>query len=289
VPARRTPAITPTLDPFIRREQGDTDMSNSTISRANDRIVRTAQDVAGLGTILGVWAHPDDEVYLSAGVMAAAAAAGNRVVVVTATRGERGTDDPARWPPARLAEVRVRELAASLAVLDGGRGRIEHRYLGEHTGRCYLDGELAHGRSGPAVAELAGIVDEVAPDTILTFGPDGMTGHPDHRAVSAWTDRAVRAATWHGARVLHAVVTAGYHRDFSGMLESIDGGGDAFPAVARRHLAVDVVLRSGALQRKLAALDAHATQVGPLQRMLGDDGYRLLVEGEWFRAAGLRS
>lgn len=266
-------------------------MSNATITspRGVDRIVRTAEDVPGLGTILGVWAHPDDEVYLSAGVMAAAASAGNRVVVVTATRGEHGTDDPARWPPARLAEVRVQELAASLAVLDGGGldgGRIEHHYLGDRTGRCYLDGELAHDRSGPAVAELAGIVDEVAPDTILTFGPDGMTGHPDHRAVSAWTDRAVREAAWTGGRVLQAVVTADYHRRFGSMLEPIDGGDDAFPAVARRHLAVDLVLRSSALERKLAALDAHTSQVGPLQRLLGADGYRRLVEGEWFRAAG---
>lgn len=262
-------------------------MSNATITshRGVDRIVRTAGDVAGLGTILGVWAHPDDEVYLSAGVMAAAAAAGNRVVVVTATRGERGTDDPALWPPARLAEVRARELAASLAVLDSGRGRIEHHFLGERTGGGYLDGELAHGRSEHAVAELAGIIDDVAPDTILTFGPDGMTGHPDHRAVSAWTDRAVREATWGGGRVLHAVVTAAYHRHFGSMLESIDGGDDAFPAVPRRHLAVDLVLRSTALGRKLAALDAHASQVGPLQRMLGNDGYRRLAEGEWFRAA----
>lgn len=266
-------------------------MGNSTITRGVDRIVRTAGDVAGLGTILGVWAHPDDEVYLSAGVMAAAAAAGSRVVVVTATRGERGTDDPIRWPPARLAEVRDRELAASLEVLDGGglddgRGRIEHRYLGDHSGRCYLDGELASGRSAPAVDELAGIVDEIRPDTILTFGPDGMTGHPDHRAVSAWTDRAVREATRSGARVLHAVVTSAYHRHFGHLLESVDGGDDAFPAVARRHLAVDMVLRSNDLRRKLAALDAHASQVGPLQHLLGDDGYRLLVQGEWFAAAG---
>lgn len=264
-------------------------MSNPTITRGVDRIVRTAEGVAGLGTILGVWAHPDDEVYLSAGVMAAAADAGNRVVVVTATRGERGTDDPARWPPARLAEVRVRELAASLAVLDGGRARIEHRFLGERAGRSYLDGELANGRAEPAVAELAGIVDEVAPDTILTFGPDGMTGHPDHRAVSAWTDRAVREVTRSGARVLHAVVTSAYHRHFGHLLESIDGADDAFPAVARRHLAVDLVLRSSDLERKVASLDAHASQVGPLQRMLGEDGYRLLVEGEWFAAADRRS
>lgn len=260
--------------------------TSTTPRRGADAIVRTAEGVAGLGTVLGVWAHPDDEVYLSAGVMAAAAAAGNRVVVVTATRGERGTDDPRRWPPARLADVRSRELATSLAVLDGDAGRIEHRYLGERAACWFLDGHLARGGSEQAVEELAAVVDEVAPDTVLTFGPDGMTGHPDHRAVSAWTDRAVRESAWTGGRVLHAVVTAGYRRRFGSLLESIDGGDDAYPAVPRRHLAVDLVLCSTDLDRKLAALGAHASQVGPLQRRLGTDGYRLLVEGEWFRAPG---
>ena len=60
-----------------------------------------------LGTILGVWAHPDDDIYLSAGLMAVAAAAGERVVDVTATRGEGGSMDDERWPPARMAEVRT--------------------------------------------------------------------------------------------------------------------------------------------------------------------------------------
>ena len=49
------------------------------------------------GTLLGVWAHPDDEAYLSGGLMAAATGAGRRVVVVTATYGELGTSDPERW------------------------------------------------------------------------------------------------------------------------------------------------------------------------------------------------
>jgi LmbE family N-acetylglucosaminyl deacetylase len=56
-----------------------------------------AEVVAGLGTIVGVWAHPDDEAYLSGGLMAAAGDAGSRVVCVTATRGERGTPDPEAW------------------------------------------------------------------------------------------------------------------------------------------------------------------------------------------------
>jgi hypothetical protein len=49
-------------------------------------------------TLLGVWAHPDDEAYLSAGLLASAVDAGWRVVVATATRGEIGTDDPEGCP-----------------------------------------------------------------------------------------------------------------------------------------------------------------------------------------------
>jgi LmbE family N-acetylglucosaminyl deacetylase len=43
-----------------------------------------------LGTVLGVWGHPDDEAYLSAGLMMRALTNGHRVVCVTATRGEAG-------------------------------------------------------------------------------------------------------------------------------------------------------------------------------------------------------
>ena len=78
---------------------------------------RTITDAARLGTVLGIWAHPDDEAFLSAGLMAAARDAGQRVVCVTATLGEYGTSDPGSWPPTRMARVRERELQASLAAL----------------------------------------------------------------------------------------------------------------------------------------------------------------------------
>ncbi len=54
------------------------------------------------GTILSVWAHPDDETYLAGGLMAAARDRGQRVVCASASAGEHGTDDPATWPPDRL-------------------------------------------------------------------------------------------------------------------------------------------------------------------------------------------
>ena len=89
------------------------------------------------GTILSIWAHPDDETYLAAGIMATAVDNGDRVVCVSATAGEHGTADPIVWPPARLGQVRRWEANAAMAVL----GVTEHRFLG------YEDGTLAGRRS----------------------------------------------------------------------------------------------------------------------------------------------
>src|SRR5689334_4399649 len=133
----------------------------------------TSTDVAELGTIVGIWAHPDDEAYLSGGLMALARDNGQRVVCVTATRGELGTPDPAAWPPDRLAAERTRELANCLAVLGVG----EHHWLG------YGDGECAGVDPDAAAARLGDLIGDVRPDTVLTFGPDGITGHPDHCTV----------------------------------------------------------------------------------------------------------
>ena len=104
-------------------------MSQSLMSLST---ARTITDAARLGTVLGIWAHPDDEAFLSAGLMAAARDAGQRVVCVTATLGEHGTSDPGSWPPNRMARVRERELQASLAAL----GVTEHHLLGLTDGTC---------------------------------------------------------------------------------------------------------------------------------------------------------
>ena len=78
-----------------------------------------------VGTLLAVFAHPDDEAYLVGGLMAIAADAGRRVVCVTATRGERGfPDDDPRSLDERIA-VREAEMAACLDVL----GVLEHHWL----------------------------------------------------------------------------------------------------------------------------------------------------------------
>lgn len=211
-------------------------------------------DVADLGTILSVWAHPDDETYLAGGVMAAAAERGQRVVCVSATAGEHGTDDTATWPPERLRAVRRWEAAAAMAVL----GVAEHHLLGLPDGRVAESEE--EGR-----AAIGRLIDEVAPDTILTFGPDGVTFHPDHLAVhrmvtEAWEERA------RPSRLLYAAETADHLRRFRRYYEEagIYMAGLRPVGVPTSALAVQTMLRGRDLDRKLTALRAMATQTGPV-------------------------
>ncbi|MFC8043009.1 PIG-L deacetylase family protein [Nocardia sp. NPDC057353] len=219
----------------------------------------------GTGPVFGIWAHPDDEVYLSGGLMAAARAAGRRVVCVTATRGEHGTDDPERWPPERLAAIRDAELTASLAAL----GVTEHHQLGLPDGNCVRQPFDA------VVARLAGIVAEVRPEVVLTFGPDGFTGHPDHRMVSAWAEAARNRAA-PNARLLFARVTAEFADtwrhlyDRLGMFASDDLPWRAAPD----RVAVRLRLDDAAADRKLVALRAQASQTAQLTALLGEETMR---------------
>ncbi|GIE95630.1 PIG-L deacetylase family protein [Paractinoplanes rishiriensis] len=218
-----------------------------------------------LGTVLGIWAHPDDEVYLSGGLMATARAAGDRVVCVTATLGEHGTGDPQRWPPDRLARTRAVELRASLAAL----GVDEHRLLGLPDGDC-------PGQPFEEVSDrIAAIVDEVRPDTILTFGPDGFTGHADHRTVSAWATTA-HAKSKSRARLLYATSTDEFAEQWQHVYDRlpvfIDGAEPLRTPVDK--LAVHLKLDEETADRKLAALRCQATQTAGVVALLGEDTMR---------------
>lgn len=231
---------------------------------------------AHAGSLLGIWAHPDDEAFLSAGLMARARAEGERVVVATATRGERGTADPDRWPPERLAPLREVEQARSLGAL----GVTEHRWLDHH------DGELARVRRSAAVAQVADLIDEVRPDTVVTFGPDGMTGHDDHRTVSAWVTQAWRE-TGRTSRLWYATLTPSFHRRWGRLNDEVGlwFDGSRPPATRPRDLAARVVFDEELVERKYAALRAHASQLDGLVAMVGEERFRRWWAHESFVAA----
>ena len=243
-------------------------------ARAGGRLtIRTTHDAAALGVVLGVWAHPDDETYLSSGLMALARRAGSRVVCVTATRGEHGTDDPARWPPPRLARTRTYELAAAMAVL----GVDEHRWLDLE------DGTLADVDPGVGAELVAGLLADVQPDTIVSFGADGMTGHPDHRAVAAWVHAAWQRSAAR-PRLLQATTTAAFADEFAELHLAMGVFDEGLPVRASDHeIAVEVQLDEALADLKLAALRAQATQVQPVLEAIGPDGLRRWWRTETFR------
>lgn len=225
---------------------------------------------ADLGTILGIWAHPDDEAYLMAGTAMLAMAHGSKVACVTATAGEAGeTADEATWPQRRLADIRRNEVAASLAIL----GITDHEWWQLPDGRL---AEVA-ADSGPDLALRA--IERVQPDTILTFGTDGMTGHPDHVAVGDW---AVEAADRSGRviRVLAATKEPNWYDEFPDITEIV------FPVGGPVTAPVDVTLRvelpDRVIDRKLDALRAQASQTTGLQQLMGQAAYRKWLRTEYW-------
>jgi LmbE family N-acetylglucosaminyl deacetylase len=231
-------------------------------------------DPAELGTIVGVWAHPDDEAYLTGGIMAAAVANGQRVVCITATRGELGVTDETRWPAHQLAEIRTAELDACLDAL----GVTEHLWLDLPDGGC---ADIA---DDDGVARLADLFADVQPDTIITFDATGQTGHPDHMAVSRWATAAGRKAA-PGARILHATKTPAWNADFFAEIDAsvvmmVDG---MLPAETDpSDLAVHVTLDERALAQKMRALRCQVSQIDPLIEQFGEPMMRQLNREEFF-------
>jgi LmbE family N-acetylglucosaminyl deacetylase len=236
-------------------------------------VIRDASGVAELGTILGIWAHPDDEAYLSGGLMALARDKGSRVVCVTATRGELGTPDPVAWPPDRLATERAAELARCLDIL----GVSEHHWLG------YRDGACAAVPAPDAVARLCDVIADVRPDTVLTFGSDGITGHPDHQTVSAWTADAFDRSAPAGARLLHATFADRRAARWSEFNASLGAFAPGYPiATPAERLAVDLVLDPNTAARKVRALAAQVTQTAGLIATMGIESYTEWIGEESF-------
>lgn len=159
--------------------------------------------------LLAVLAHPDDESLGVGGTLARYAAEGVEVSLVTATRGDGGRfqgrrqDDPQHPGPHALAGIREAELRAATRVL----GLRDVRVLD------YRDRHLDCAEPRDAILRLVAEVRRLRPDVVVTFGPDGVYGHPDHVAISQFTTAAIVAAadpSWaaapaDGAAPAHAV------------------------------------------------------------------------------------
>lgn len=224
------------------------------------------------GRLLGVWAHPDDEAYLSAGLMAEVVSHGGSVTLVCVTDGELGfptTDGRAAAEKAAQRRCELRRAAASIGVHDV-------RFLGVR------DGALVDADLDIVAAAIAGVMAAVDPDLTVTFGADGVTGHLDHVACGeavtrAWLSTglgelryAARPRGWY-------VEWADVHAEVGALMSDRELGVDA------DQIDLHLELAAGCLDQKRRMLRAHASQTAGIAAHLGEEAYRRWFSEEWFR------
>jgi LmbE family N-acetylglucosaminyl deacetylase len=133
-----------------------------------------------------VLAHPDDESLGTGGALAKCAVEGVATYLVTATRGERGRFGDGKESPGPEVVGKTREAELMSAAKELGIREV--RFLD------YPDGALDHVDTAEAIEKIAGHVRRVKPQVVITFGPEGAYGHPDHIAISQLTTAAIVCA-----------------------------------------------------------------------------------------------
>jgi LmbE family N-acetylglucosaminyl deacetylase len=236
--------------------------------------------------VLAVFAHPDDESLACGGTLARLADAGVSVILMCASRGERGS----KTGPARddtLAPLRATEAREAAAALG-----IAHLILLDHP-----DGDLRWAHVTELHAEIVMAVRRYDPAAVITFGEDGLYWHLDHVGVHERTTTAVRSLGA-GAPPLYYVTmprgamraivdlakARGWTRPPKGFWSLVP---DAFGLEAEAPtLVVDV---ADWVPRKLAAIRCHRTQMGsghPFDEIDEADARRWLGVEHFHRAPG---
>ena len=217
-------------------------------------------------TILSVWAHPDDEAFGPVGVLAQAHAAGYRTVIITATHGELGQISPElAINPENLGSVRLEELHQACQAIGVDRSIVWD----------YPDGGLALANATELRDKIVEVLNAEQPAIVLTFGPDGIYGHPDHIAISMATTQAFAQylalhPTIEQPRLYYQSVAPNSPRSVNAA--SSNEYPDPLPATT----IIDV---SEYADTKRAALEAHATQ--------RHDWQQFLDQADWFNTVYL--
>lgn len=256
-------------------------------------------------TLLALFAHPDDESFAAGGTLARYAAQGVQVVLVTATRGEAGiVHDPEADCPADIGQVREAELRCACRVL----GIAHLRFLGYRDSGMAGSPDNSHLQAfcRAAAEEVVGRILELwrefRPDVVLTFGPEGGYGHPDHIAIhrhttAAWERAADPALCPDPPRKLY--YTAISAQTFRRIREAMWRHGliPEMPSeeeIARRAAPENTITTAidirDYLETKISALRCHRTQLAPNHPWLNlpPDFRREHMGQEYFALAAVR-
>jgi LmbE family N-acetylglucosaminyl deacetylase len=216
--------------------------------------------------VLAVFAHPDDESLACGGMLARLADAGARVVLMCASRGERGSlRGPARDD--ELGDVRAAEMREAARALG-----VSELLLLDHP-----DGDLHWAHVAELHADIVLTIRHHEPAAVVTFGEDGLYWHADHIAVHERTLTAVRSLGANAPPLYFVTMRPGVVRSIvdaaasRGWAPPPKGFWSIVPEAFGLHaepptFVVDVGDWTG---RKLAAMRCHRTQMGAVDGPLG--------------------
>jgi LmbE family N-acetylglucosaminyl deacetylase len=209
-----------------------------------------------------VFAHPDDDTFGVAGSLALHAGDDLELTMILATSGDAGRiADASLATRETLASVREAEDLASWRALGL---EPDLRFL------RHPDGSLSRMPRDQLVVEVRALLEAAAPEIVVTFGSDGITGHEDHVAIGEVATQAfgaLRTAASGSAfsRLLHCAIPQG---DLDRLNELLRERGlepmDPTQPFAPRGVPDSVIGAridvSSVYDRKVEAIRAHRTQ-----------------------------
>ena len=208
------------------------------------------------GGLAAVLAHPDDESFGCAGALALARDAGATTRLLVVTRGEAGTADGE--PDPAFGDRREAELIGAAKAI----GLDEVSIL-----EGYADGAVADQPFETLVSEIAAWLADRRPQAVITFGPHGVTGHPDHVVVGNATRWAVErlAETGQAPNAVYVISPV------------FDPGGNRYDLSPEEQNATHRIDITSVAPRKLEALESHASQTDTAEEIAA---LRAAIAGE---------
>ena len=244
--------------------------------------------------LMAIFAHPDDESLGMGGTLAKYAAEGVETYLVCATRGERGWTGDEKDNPG--LEVLGRRREGELRAAGKALGIREVSFLD------YIDGDLDQASPAEVIAKLVSHLRQVRPQVVVTFGPEGAYGHPDHIAICQFAHAAlVRAAesVYADPQPPHQVSKLYYtidSREFVTYVEALLGpltmevDGETRHHPGWEEWAITTRIDAAAhWQIALAAINCHQSQVAQyeLDKLADDQHRRIWGQGTFYRALSL--
>jgi LmbE family N-acetylglucosaminyl deacetylase len=222
--------------------------------------------------VAGVFAHPDDDVYLLGGTLLLHRGEVDPTFVFATNGGAGPISSPELATRETLGTVREAEQRAALEAI--GYGDAPVHFLG------HPDYYLPDVPREQLVAEIEALLQKVQPHVVVTFGPEGLTSHHDHMAVGAATTDAFHRARKTSERSREGVFSRLYHvalarsdvdRFYAGVRDGGYGYGEEgrlFDVTGVDDDAISVRVDTRSVQdRKLAGILAHRTQLVEWERV----------------------